>query len=1311
MFKQIRSQLILCFDILSRWGSRMFFAVWTRALATPVFTRTRLGRAYVRGAVVAVAVIVGLIAVFGGPKPAQAAVSDNLNFQARLERATGGVASDGDYNIRFKIYDASSGGTQLWTESYLVSNNEGVEVVNGYISVNLGSVTGFPNDMPWDQSLYATMEIGGTDGTPDWDGEMNPRLKLTAVPYAFQAQNATQLQASDAGNVATLSFATPTADNSIVLPNASGTVCLQSSASCGFAASSGSSSYLWNGTSQQTANFNIQSAAGSSVGAIIQGASDQSVDIFRAVTSASAGLTVSSDGQVNVSGTLSVGADTNLYRSAANTLKTDDKFAVGTLGSDGTSVLCLNASNEVASCGSGVGSGSFVFNGTSAQTGNINLQSANSANVTAVFQGAASQTADVLQVKDAASTPNTLLSISSTGAATFKAAADSDSIFSVKSPGNTTLLSIGTQNSGANVLTNPSFEQNTTGWSTASLGGTFTQTNSAAYSGTGAAQLVTTSSGHGIKQSYSLPANTAYSFSFYIKADANTTVTYGFYRTTTGSFDPISCASGVSVTTSWSRKTCTFTTYATMNGDKGIYIRANDGVTHTFHIDAVQLELGSTVSPYSEGTLSFGGSIVSSTTFRNSSNSSSAFAVQNAEGVTVMGVDTTNRRIFSTVADGASAVGFGFNTGSLTTSGAKLLSVMNNGTERFNIDKDGNTTASGDAAINGGDITSSQTTFNLLNSTVTTLNVGGAVGSGGILLAGGSSSTGCTLDGSNGNWACSGTFNGQTLGSSASFTGSATVANGLTVTAGATALGGTLTTTGTATFNGSGNGSTTYGVLFRNGTNSTTAFQVQNAAGSAKIFNIDTSNGRVGIGTDAPSYSLDVQGGDINTSANIRTGGTTRIDASGNGTLASLTVPSISTLNASTADGISMLAGSSSLNSGTGAAISILGGNQTGTTSIGGSVGIDAGTGTSQNGNVNIGATNARTIAIGNTTSTTVVSFAAGSNGMTLSQSAFEMAATASATGRTMRIAQAASGNDGDTFTIQAGQGSVTGDRDGGNILLQAGAGGGSGSSGAVVVKAVDTANTSSFEIQNTVAGKLFSADTSSNMRIIIGSGTPTLASTGLGDLFISGSLEVGKAVLIGTSANGAFFDGTTFELTFTGTARHARTITLAPAYAGGAARGDGSNNAGTLATSFCSGSSLLNIPSSSNPCGSTEQRNYYEWTADATNDMDIWTTLKLPTDFSAFDPTNAFVFHGWGTDTTETAIITVYSGSTSCGTFTLTGNGTWQSNSITASTITTNCAGLVAGSTLTIDVKLTVGTNGNYARAGEILVNYLSRY
>jgi parallel beta-helix repeat protein len=156
-----------------------------------------------------------------GVPHAYAATSDNLNFQARLETAAGAIAPDGYYNVQFKLYDASTSGTLLWTETYYDSNggtagnDNRVRVANGYVTVNLGSQTTFPSNMPWDQQLYLTMNVGGTTqtATPTWDGEMSPRLKLTAVPYAFNAKTASQIVSSSGANLATLSIAAPTSGN------------------------------------------------------------------------------------------------------------------------------------------------------------------------------------------------------------------------------------------------------------------------------------------------------------------------------------------------------------------------------------------------------------------------------------------------------------------------------------------------------------------------------------------------------------------------------------------------------------------------------------------------------------------------------------------------------------------------------------------------------------------------------------------------------------------------------------------------------------------------------------------------------------------------------------------------------------------------------------------------------------------------------------------------------------------------------------------------------------------------------------------
>lgn len=109
-----------------------------------------------------------------------AATASTLNFQARLLNSTGSLVADGAYSVQFRLYTAASGGTNEWTES------QSVTVKNGYFSANLGSVTPFPGAIDWSQEKWLTMNVNS-------DGEMTPRIKLTAVPYAFRAGQADSL--------------------------------------------------------------------------------------------------------------------------------------------------------------------------------------------------------------------------------------------------------------------------------------------------------------------------------------------------------------------------------------------------------------------------------------------------------------------------------------------------------------------------------------------------------------------------------------------------------------------------------------------------------------------------------------------------------------------------------------------------------------------------------------------------------------------------------------------------------------------------------------------------------------------------------------------------------------------------------------------------------------------------------------------------------------------------------------------------------------------------------------------------------------
>ena len=108
-----------------------------------------------------------------------------MNYQAKLTDANGVAVSDGTYNIEFKLYAASSGGSALWTETRTTTDR--VQVTNGLFSVMLGSVTSLTS-VDFNQTLYLSVNIGGTAATPSWDGEMTPRKSLGTVPAAFMAQ-------------------------------------------------------------------------------------------------------------------------------------------------------------------------------------------------------------------------------------------------------------------------------------------------------------------------------------------------------------------------------------------------------------------------------------------------------------------------------------------------------------------------------------------------------------------------------------------------------------------------------------------------------------------------------------------------------------------------------------------------------------------------------------------------------------------------------------------------------------------------------------------------------------------------------------------------------------------------------------------------------------------------------------------------------------------------------------------------------------------------------------------------------------------
>jgi hypothetical protein len=252
------------------------------------------------------------------PQVTQAASNNYLNFQGRLQTAGGAIVPDGYYNIRFRLYDVSSSGSALWTETWYDSNgatagnDNRIEVKNGYFTTSLGSQTAFSSNINWDQQLWMTMQVGGSaqSSSPSYDTEMNPRLKVTGVPYAFRAGELAKYNAST-GYTGLLQFQNTTGGNqTFVIPDqgAAGTYTLMTQESL-------SSLGILNGTSVQTnANIAIQSANDASATMVLKNRATQSADILQITDNSNNVLlnvdtygTLNANGKAYIGGVLGVG--------------------------------------------------------------------------------------------------------------------------------------------------------------------------------------------------------------------------------------------------------------------------------------------------------------------------------------------------------------------------------------------------------------------------------------------------------------------------------------------------------------------------------------------------------------------------------------------------------------------------------------------------------------------------------------------------------------------------------------------------------------------------------------------------------------------------------------------------------------------------------------------------------------------------------------------------------------------------------------------------------------------------------------------
>jgi hypothetical protein len=113
---------------------------------------------------------------------AQQTVS-RISIQGTLKSSNGASVADGNYTVRFLLYDVPTGGTALWQEDATV------EVIGGIYSHYLGSVVQLDGS-DFGSTLYLGVRIGNF--------ELQPRTELTYAPYTFGANVAQKVVCSGA---------------------------------------------------------------------------------------------------------------------------------------------------------------------------------------------------------------------------------------------------------------------------------------------------------------------------------------------------------------------------------------------------------------------------------------------------------------------------------------------------------------------------------------------------------------------------------------------------------------------------------------------------------------------------------------------------------------------------------------------------------------------------------------------------------------------------------------------------------------------------------------------------------------------------------------------------------------------------------------------------------------------------------------------------------------------------------------------------------------------------------------------------------
>lgn len=125
-----------------------------------------------------VSLLVSTILILFASLSVSAGVPTVINYQGRLTDGGGAPVADGGYLVKFSIYDAAIGGSELWNSGF-----QNVTAESGLFSYDLGSNVQLMDDLFTDTARYLGITVGV-------DPEISPRTRLASTPFAYHALRA-----------------------------------------------------------------------------------------------------------------------------------------------------------------------------------------------------------------------------------------------------------------------------------------------------------------------------------------------------------------------------------------------------------------------------------------------------------------------------------------------------------------------------------------------------------------------------------------------------------------------------------------------------------------------------------------------------------------------------------------------------------------------------------------------------------------------------------------------------------------------------------------------------------------------------------------------------------------------------------------------------------------------------------------------------------------------------------------------------------------------------------------------------------------